>query len=192
MADSAESRQTADEADRKAILMLLDKWREATRAKNIDAILELVTDDVVFLPSSVPPIEGKGAVEEMYGTFFPRYREIRHEAIIEEMRVAGDWAFLWGTDELRLTPESGETETHLKGKGLSILKRQSDESWRFWRGINNIDSDSTITIAWTTRAARIVLAEADHVRTTRRDRSSWWQSKIRQGMCYRQTGQPQN
>ena len=138
MADSAESTQTGDEAERKAILMLLGKWREARRAKDIDAILELVTDDVVFLPSSLPPTEGKGAVEEMYRTFFPRYREIRHEAIIEEVWVEGDWAFLWGTDELCLMPESGETETNLKGKGLSILKRQSDGSWRFWRGINNM------------------------------------------------------
>jgi uncharacterized protein (TIGR02246 family) len=138
MADSVKSKQTGDEADRNAILMLLDKWRLATRAKDIHAILELVTDDVVFLPSSVPPIKGKEAVGEMYRAFFPRYREIKHEAAIEEVRVAGDWAFLWGTDELRLTPESGETEIHMKGKGLSILKRQSDGSWRFWRGINNM------------------------------------------------------
>ena len=38
-------------------------------------------------------------------------------AIVEEVRVAGDWAFLWGTDELHLTPESGEPEIHMKGKG---------------------------------------------------------------------------
>jgi len=143
MADSAESPQTGDEADRKAILMLLHKWRLATRAKDIHAILDLVTDDVVFLPSSVPPIKGKEAVEEMYRAFFPRYREIRHEAVIQELRVAGDWAFLWGTDELRLTPESGETEIHMTGKGLSILKRQSDGSWRFWRGINNMTQKPT-------------------------------------------------
>ena len=117
MVDSTESEQTSDEADRNAILMLLDKWGLARRAKDVHAILELVTDDVVFLPSSVPPIKGKEAVEEMYRAFFPRYREIKHEAVIEEVRVAGDWAFLWRTDELRLTPESGETEIHMKGKG---------------------------------------------------------------------------
>ena len=138
MVDSAESKQADDEADRSVILMLLDRWRLATKAKDIHAILELVADDVVFLPSSMPPIKGKEEVEKMYQAFFPQYREIKHEATIEELRVAGDWAFLWGTDELRLTPESGETEIHMKGKGLSILKRQSDGSWRFWRGINNM------------------------------------------------------
>jgi hypothetical protein len=62
----------------------------------------------VFLPSSMPPVKGKEEVEKMYRAFFPLYREIKHEAVIEEIRIAGDWAFLWGTDELRLTPESEE------------------------------------------------------------------------------------
>ena len=143
MADFAESKQTGDEADRKAILALVESWHRATRAKDVHAILELVADDVVFLPSSLPPIKGKTEVEKMYRAFFPIYREIKQEAAIEELRVAGDWAFMWGTDELRLTPESGETEIHMKGKGLSILKRQADGSWRFWRGINNMTQKPT-------------------------------------------------
>lgn len=130
--------RSTEETDRTAILGLLDRWRLATGAKDIKAILELVTDDVVFLPSSMPPIMGKEGVEKLYRAFFPQYREIRHEAIIEEVRIASEWAFLWGTDELRLIPESGGTDIHMKGKGLSILKRQSDGSWRFWRGINNM------------------------------------------------------
>jgi uncharacterized protein (TIGR02246 family) len=110
----------------------------AEKARDIPAILELVADDVVFFPSSLPPVKGKDEVEKIYRAFFPRYSEIQHEALIEEVQVAGDWAFLSGIDELRLIPESGETEIHMKGKGLSILKRQPDGSWRFWRGINNM------------------------------------------------------
>ena len=138
MVDSAEPKQTGDEADRNAILALVESWHRATKAKDVHAILELVADDVVFLPSSLPPIKGKEEVGKMYRTFFPVYREIKQEAAIEELRVAGDWAFMWGTDELRLMPESGEAEIHMKGKGLSVLKRQSDGSWKFWRGINNM------------------------------------------------------
>ena len=128
MTDSTKPEQTGDEADRNAILALIENWHRATRAKDVHAILELVADDVVFLPSSLPPIRGKAEVEQMYRTFFAVYREIKLEAAIEELRVAGDWAFMWGTDELCLMPESGETEIHMKGKGLSILKRQSDGS----------------------------------------------------------------
>jgi ketosteroid isomerase-like protein len=110
--------------------------------------LDPATDDVVFLPSSVPPINGKEDVDEMYRAFFRRYREIKHETVIEEVRGAGDWAFLWGTDELHLTPESGETEIHMQGKGLSILKRHSDGSWRFWRGINNMTQRPLSEYRW--------------------------------------------
>jgi uncharacterized protein (TIGR02246 family) len=112
----------------------------ATSAKDTEGILELVAEDVVFLPSSMPPIKDKEEVGKMYRAFFPRYREIKHEAIIEEIRVAGDWAFLWGTDDLRLTPVSGEPNIHLKGKGLSILKRKSDGSWLFCKGDQQHDS----------------------------------------------------
>ena len=125
------------EDDKLAILLLLDRWRIATRATDIRTILELVADDVVFLPSTLPPMRGKNEVEQMYQDFLPRYREIEQRAVIEEIRVAGDWAFLWGIDELRLVPEAGGAEIRMKGKGLSVLKRQSDGSWRFWRGINN-------------------------------------------------------
>jgi uncharacterized protein (TIGR02246 family) len=138
MAESTDSEEAASQMDRNAILALIDRWRLATKAKDIPAILELVDDDVMFLPSSIPPIKGKEELEKMYRAFFPRYREIKHESIIEELRIAGDWAFLWGTDELRLIPESGDREIHMKGKGISILRRQSDGSWRFWRGINNM------------------------------------------------------
>ena len=137
MANSADCART-DEADKNAILLIVGRWRAATKAKNIDAILELVDDDVVFLPSTLPPIRGKKEVERMYRTFFPQYREVKQEEVIEEVRIAGDWAFFWGTDELHLVPESGGAEIHMRGKGLGVLKRQADGSWRFWRGINNM------------------------------------------------------
>ena len=112
---------TANDApdEKTAILSLLDRWRVATKAKNVVGLLELVTDDVVFLPSSIPPINGKQKVQELYRTFFLQHREINHNAVVEEIQVAGAWAFLWGTDELHLLPDSGEPPVHLKGKGTS-------------------------------------------------------------------------
>ena len=80
MTDSTKPEQTGDEADRNAILALIENWHRATRAKDVHAILELVADDVVFLPSSLPPIRGKAEVEQMYRTFFAVYREIKLEA----------------------------------------------------------------------------------------------------------------
>ena len=126
------------DADKRTIVALVDRWRVATKAKDLDVILALLADDAVFLPSTLPPLRGRDEVAKMYRDFFPRYREIQQEGSIEEVRVAGDWAFFWGTDELHLTPESGENKIHMRGKGLGILKREPDGSWRFWRGINNM------------------------------------------------------
>jgi hypothetical protein len=39
---------------------------------------------------------------------------------------------------LNLTPLAGGREVQLKGHGMSILRRQTDGSWNFARGINNL------------------------------------------------------
>ena len=124
-------------SDRDAILALVQQWREATTARDIPKLLAMVTEDIVFLPGTIPPVRGKAAVEELYRSAFAQYRQIEQLAAVEEVQIAGDWAFLWGTDELRLQPESGPL-VHMKGKGLSVLKRQADGTWKFWRGINNM------------------------------------------------------
>ena len=54
----------------------------------------------------------------------------------EELQVVGDWAFAWGTEEFTLVPQAG-APIEMRGKGMSILKRQADGSWKFARGINN-------------------------------------------------------
>ncbi|HLK66012.1 MAG TPA: SgcJ/EcaC family oxidoreductase [Bryobacteraceae bacterium] len=130
------------DGDENVILALLERWRSAIEAKDVAAVLELCADDVVFLPSSGAPVKGKAAVETMYGFLFAQYGKIHQDTAIEEVQVAGDWAFLWGTHELRLTPDSG-SPLHLRGQGLSVLKRQPDSTWKLWRGINNMTRQST-------------------------------------------------
>jgi ketosteroid isomerase-like protein len=97
----------------------------------------MLTDDVVFLPPNAPAIAGKKAVESLYRTFFAQFN-IEHKATTEEIQVNGDWAFAWGGETLTLIPVAGGPQAQLQGKGMSILKRQPDGSWRFSRGINNM------------------------------------------------------
>jgi len=56
---------------------------------------------------------------------------------VEEVKVAGDWAFARGNYTYTLTPkEEGKT---IKGNGkyLSILAKQADGSWKFARDCFN-------------------------------------------------------
>jgi uncharacterized protein (TIGR02246 family) len=123
--------------DRQAIQQLMADWNAAVRAKEVGALTAMVTEDAVFLPPGFPPIRGKQAVERMYTGFFPQFSSVEQTAIVEELEVAGDWAFAWGSETLTLVPQTGGSPIHMQGKGMTILRRQADGSWKIARGINN-------------------------------------------------------
>jgi len=123
--------------DRQAIQQLMADWNAAVRAKDVTALTTMVTEDAVFLPPGFPPIRGKEAVARMYTGFFPQFMSVEQTAVVEELEVAGDWAFAWGSEILTLVPQTGGSPIHMQGKGMSILKRQADGSWKIARGINN-------------------------------------------------------
>jgi ketosteroid isomerase-like protein len=73
----------------------------------------------------------------MYRSFFPQFSSIEQEAVSEEIEMMGDWAFAWGRESIVLVPQGDGTPIRMDGKGLSILKRQADGSWKCARAINN-------------------------------------------------------
>lgn len=129
--------------DEQAIRRLTEDWLAAVRAKDIPRLSGMVTDDAIFLPPGLPLISGKQAVETMYKSFFQQFSRVEQAVSIEEVEVAGDWAFAWGTEKFVLVPQPGGSPIEMQGKGLSILRRQPDGSWKFARGINNTLPKST-------------------------------------------------
>jgi ketosteroid isomerase-like protein len=55
----------------------------------------------------------------------------------EEVQVSGDLAFARGTYAATVTPKAGGEETFIDGKYMTILKRQTDGSWKIHRDIFN-------------------------------------------------------
>ncbi len=123
--------------DRQAIQELTENWVAAVKKKDIASLTNMVTEDAVFLPPGLPPVRGKQAVEAMYRRFFPQFSSVEQTAKLEEVEIAGDWAFTWGTESFVLVAQAGGAPIHMQGKGMTILRRQSDGSWKFARGINN-------------------------------------------------------
>ena len=66
--------QQDEERARQAILKLGQDWVEAVHHRDVDRLLHLVTDDVVFMPANAPSIVGRAAVEQAYRAFSPRSR----------------------------------------------------------------------------------------------------------------------
>ena len=123
--------------DREAIRRLGEEWGSAIESRDLDCILSLVTDDVVFMPHGSPSIVGKEALRETYRAFFERY-SIQQTLAPEEIEIGGDWAFARGADLLTLVPLDGSVPIVIRARGVSIMKRENGV-WKFARGISNID-----------------------------------------------------
>ena len=124
-------------SDRAAIVRLTADWLAAERRQDVPTVLELVTDDAVFLLPNGQGVSGKAAIGNMFRAYFASFSG-DHQATTDEVHIAGDWAFAWGREATTLTPVRGGNPIALRGFGLSILRREADGQWRFARGINNL------------------------------------------------------
>jgi uncharacterized protein (TIGR02246 family) len=123
--------------DKEAIQRLTEEWSAAMRRRDAASLISMITEDAIFLPPGFPPIRGRQAVQAMYDLFFPQFSNVEQTVSVEELEVAGEWAFIWGTESLVLAPPAGGPPIEMQGKGMSILRRQQNGSWKFSRGINN-------------------------------------------------------
>jgi uncharacterized protein (TIGR02246 family) len=118
--------------DERAIRAVVDEWFAATRAGNVDAVLDLMTDDVVFM---VPAQEPFG--KEAYAAASRGMANVAIEGTSEivELRVLGDWAYLRTHIDLTVTPPSGEA-VRRSGYTLTIMRKERDGRWRLARDAN--------------------------------------------------------
>ena len=128
-----------EERDREAIRQLGQEWVEAVHHGDVDRLLDLVTDDVVFMPANAPSIVGRAAVAQAYRATFAAF-EVDQTFAPEEIQVGGDWAFVRGTDAIEMKPRAGGSPIVVTARGISILRRVGDGSWKFARGITNTAS----------------------------------------------------
>ena len=118
--------------DERAIRELVDSWMKASKAGDLATVLDLMTDDVVFMVPGREPFgkeEFRAASESMSGAKMDGNAEIR------EMRVLGDWAWIRNHLEIEMAPPDGEP-VRRSGYTLTILHKGSDGRWRLARDAN--------------------------------------------------------
>jgi uncharacterized protein (TIGR02246 family) len=120
------------ENDEKAIRELIDKWMAASRSRDLETVLSLMADDVVFMVPGKEPF-GKEA-------FSATSREMANATIdgtseIQELKVLGDWAWLRNRLRITVTPPNGEPMVQ-SGYTLTILRKNSSGTWLLARDAN--------------------------------------------------------
>jgi len=123
--------------DEQAIRDVVRQWMEASKAGDVDTVLGLMTDDVVFLQPGQPPMIGKVAYAErakpQQGAPSERL-QIDGTSEIQEVQVAGEMAFLWSKLNVTATPPGGEPFRRA-GHTLTVFRKEGGR-WLLARDAN--------------------------------------------------------
>jgi uncharacterized protein (TIGR02246 family) len=118
-----------------AIRDLIALWHTATMAGNVDTVLNLMTEDVVFLAAGQPPMRGRDAFAAALRALLV-IRRIESTFEIQEIIVAGNLAYAWSNLNVRvIARDTGDTIVRA-GSAMSILRKEADGAWRVIRDAN--------------------------------------------------------
>ena len=119
--------------DETAIRDLIATWMQASRQGDINTVLGLMTDDVVFMVPGHEPF-GKAAFlaasESMKGMRMESKSEIR------ELQVIGGWAYARNFIEVTMTPPGGDQPIRRSGYTLTLFRKEADGRWLLARDAN--------------------------------------------------------
>lgn len=127
--------------DAQAIRELITTWHRATAAGDVPAILKLMSEDVVFLQPGQPPMRGREAFAAGLRKALESMR-IQSSGEVQELHVAGDWAYGSSRLTVTITPLAGGAPARRSGYTLSIFRRQPDGTWVLARDANMLTPES--------------------------------------------------
>src|SRR5215216_3487778 len=111
--------------DERAIRDLVATWMEASQAGDVETVLGLMADDVIFM---VPGREPFG--KQAFSAAAQGMKDLQMEGTsdIRELRVLGDWAYLRNYIEVTMTPPGGAKPMRRAGYTLTVLRKEPDGS----------------------------------------------------------------
>jgi uncharacterized protein (TIGR02246 family) len=106
--------------DEQSIRSLVNTWHSATAAGDVEAVLKLMTEDVVFLVAGQPPMKGRSTFEKGLRGLLQSHR-VESTSEIQEVEVSGTLAYCWSVLTVQVTSKTGGKPMVRTGSALSIL-----------------------------------------------------------------------
>lgn len=123
------------QSDEEQIRQLTASWLSATRRSDIGTVLDLMTDDAVFLMPGHGPMTKKDFAEVAKKQSNATSPRIDGTSEIQEIKIIGDWAFMWTKLSIVTTPIDDAPSTERYGHTLTILKKEKGK-WLLARDAN--------------------------------------------------------
>ncbi len=123
-------------SDEREIRELHSTWIDAVNAGNLDRLLTLVADDVVFLNPGRAPVGRDGFSLAFSGA--QRQARVLCTSELEEVVVVGEVAYTRSRDALSVTRRSDAETTQLAGHRITIYRKQPDGHWLLARDAHTL------------------------------------------------------
>ena len=136
--DVAEEPAVDVEADIEAINEIWNQYASAINTDDFDLWISLWEDDGIQMPPDAPAVFGKEQILAVNERKFEPF-EVNLTINNAEVQIDGDLAFSRGAYTASLTPKAGGETVDLIGKYLTILKKQTDGSWKIYCDCFNSD-----------------------------------------------------
>jgi uncharacterized protein (TIGR02246 family) len=125
-------------SDEQAIRELFDDWIKATTEGDLELAHRCIADDAVFFMPGAGEMDkttfaqGAAGVSPEESPF-----EFDLKSEIRELKVFGDYAYLWVESTLVMTPKNGDPSVKMAGHSLSVLEKR-DGRWQIFRDANTM------------------------------------------------------
>jgi uncharacterized protein (TIGR02246 family) len=123
-------------SDEQAIRKSHSTWIDAVNAGDLDRLLSMMTDDIIFLS----PGESPTARDDFPPKFTSAHQRLLINCVseLEEVVVAGDVAYTRSRDSLSLRSRGGGDATQLGGYRMTVYRRQADGRWLLARDVHTL------------------------------------------------------
>ena len=123
--------------DERQIRELVRSWIAASNRRDLHALMDMMTDDVIFMTPGRPPF-GMAVFaadsESMKGVAMDARAEV------QEVEVFGPRAYIRNHIEVELTVP-GQAARRMSGYAMSMLRKEADGRWRIARDANLVRPD---------------------------------------------------
>jgi uncharacterized protein (TIGR02246 family) len=121
--------------DADAIRAVVADWCDATREGDIERVLSLMTEDVLFLVPGAAPMQGRQAFAEGLRGVLATHA-IDSKAEVLEVEAAGDLAWCRTHLDVMIRPHDGGPLARRSGHVLSAFRRNGSGRWQLARDAN--------------------------------------------------------
>ena len=121
-------------SDEQEVRQLVATWMAATKAGDVETVLSLMSDDVVFLIPGQPVMRKGDFAALALAQSAKDAPTFDGTSEIQEIKILGDWAFMWTKLTVVVTPPHAQPITRA-GHTLSVLKKEQGK-WVLARDAN--------------------------------------------------------